>query len=122
MNRINLAGISLVEPKTSPLREWILLQNNTNLCLEVYLMSPQSAALVLHQIPNTYMRLLVIAFTFKMANQFFGNILKYNQRIMFNKLKAEDILTGFFIDNGNNFAIYVEGRSIGNVSHFISSY
>ncbi|XP_050299636.1 uncharacterized protein LOC126738377 [Anthonomus grandis grandis] len=115
INRINLGGIEFSPSKKSPLKEWMLIEHDTVLDLEAYLLSPQSAALVLHQVPNTYKRLLVIFFAKEKAQTCLRNILTHNGRVMNGELKDNDILTGFIIDNGNNFVIYVEGHSVGYI-------
>lgn len=112
MTEINLAGISL-NGNVAPLKEYVLLEKNTTLSLEAYLLSPQSAALVFHQIPNTFKRLMLIGLNKELILQFLGKILGHNQNIMHFDRTNDDFLTGFFLDNGNNFIVYVEGHSVG---------
>ncbi|KAH1026821.1 hypothetical protein HUJ05_000437 [Dendroctonus ponderosae] len=113
VDQINLAGLVSNLPPKSPLKEWVLLEKNTVLNLEAYLLSPQSAALVLHQVPNTYKGLLLIVTNKELARDWFSNISIHNQNIECGGLKPEDILTGFVIDNGNAFVLYVEGPAVG---------
>lgn len=118
MTEINLAGISLNENIASPLKEYVLLEQNTTLSLEAYLLSPQSAALVFHQIPNTFKRLMLIGWNKNLVQQFLGKIISHNQHIMHFDRANDDFLTGFFLDNGNNFIVYVEGHSVGGLQLF----
>lgn len=112
MTEINLAGISRNENIASPLKEYVLLEKNTTLSLEAYLLSPQSAALVFHQIPNTFKRLMLIGWHKDLVRHFLGKIISHNQQIM-HFVRNDDFLTGFFLDNGNDFIVYVEGHSVG---------
>lgn len=113
LNQINLAGLVTNLPTKSLLKEWVLLEGNSVLDLEAYLLAPQSAALVLHQVPNTFKRLLLIVTNKELARDWFRNILIHNQNVECGGLKPEDILTGFVIDNGNTFVVYVEGPAVG---------
>ncbi|XP_030755396.1 uncharacterized protein LOC115881837 isoform X2 [Sitophilus oryzae] len=115
VNTINLANINTeLNSSFKPvLREWLLMEKGTSLTVEVYLLSPQAPSLVLHQIPNTYKRLMLIALKKQVATQFLSKIWDHNQRIMCQKLDESDLITGFIIDNGNDVIIYIEGLSTG---------
>lgn len=121
MRNVNEINISLdnVEAKNS-ISEETLLNFGTTLKVEVYLMAPQTASLILLRFPNTFKRLLFILYSWELAKNLLTSIIKQNDRIFSEKktgsiedLEFADIITGFMIDNGDSLTIFVEGLSTG---------
>lgn len=103
------------------LEESTLLFLGTSLTVELYLMAPQAASLIVHQIPDTFQRLLIIFREKEFAQTFYSEIADHNNKILKEitndpgrkSLELLDIITGFFLDNGNEFAFFAEGLSNG---------
>lgn len=129
VNEVNLL------PQTSfkypvVLQEATLLTLGTSLEIEAYLMAPQAASLILHQVPNTFKRLFIIFYDEDLAKLFYSEVSDHNIKVVeevksdpeLKNPELQDIITGFFLDNGNDFAMFVEGPSIGfilNVRHIV---
>lgn len=103
------------------LQEATLLSLGTCLEIESFIMAPQAASLIFHQTSNTFKRLFVIFYNEELATTFYNEINEYNTTLL-DELKknanqknpeTEDIVTGFLLDNGNNYAFFVEGFSHG---------
>lgn len=115
MRNVNAINISLKSTEIkSPILEETLLK------VEVYLMAPQTASLILLRFPNTFKRLLFILYSWELARNLLTSIAKHNERIFSEKktgsaedLEFADIITGFVIDNGDSLTIFVEGLSTG---------
>ncbi|KAF7270393.1 hypothetical protein GWI33_016627 [Rhynchophorus ferrugineus] len=123
VNSLNLAYINkeLTRIGGRFVKDWLLMEMSTCLSLEAFLLAPQAASLVLHQIPNTFKRLLIIIFDKELIKDSFTKILIHNKKCSMDN----NILTGFVIDNGNNAMIYVEGIATGFILNFwndISNY
>lgn len=103
------------------LQESALLTLGTSLEVEAFLMAPQAASLILHQIPDTFKRLLIVFHDEELAQQFYIEVNDNNATVLEEVKKdsgqknpeLQDIITGFLLDNGNDFAFFVEGPSNG---------
>ncbi|KAL1505402.1 hypothetical protein ABEB36_004976 [Hypothenemus hampei] len=123
MPTINMAHVTLNPQPKCYLKEYVLIENNSVLDLEAYLLSPQSAALVLHQIPNIFKRMLLITYDREFARQWCFNIVKHNEQFFYKDMKNNyDILTGFVIDNGSTFVFYIEGDSVGYILNLCRNF
>lgn len=111
--------------------ESVYLKLETTLKIEMYVMAPQAASLILHQFPNTFKRLFIIFHAENGARLFYEKVEAHNKEA-FEAIKKnpnqkildlEDILTGFLLDNGNSFAMFIEGPSSGfilNAWHLVN--
>ncbi|KAG5889994.1 hypothetical protein JTB14_035906 [Gonioctena quinquepunctata] len=118
VNEINL--VSSYSRKKCILTEATLLELGTTLQVQVYLMAPQAATLVLHQVSNIFKRIFIVYNEEKLAKSMFSEITKHNKNVYeWNKDEKvkdtvnSDILTGFVIDSGTSFFFYIEGPSTG---------
>ncbi|XP_028138161.1 uncharacterized protein LOC114332519 [Diabrotica virgifera virgifera] len=107
VNEINLKP----EKRDESLSEKTLLEFGTTVCVEVYLMAPQAPALVYHHAQNTFKRIFFILNEESFAKKIYNALVTYNSAIQ--TANNKDILTGFLLDNGNNYFFYIEGLAIG---------
>ncbi|KAJ8909442.1 hypothetical protein NQ315_017544 [Exocentrus adspersus] len=118
VNEINI-NPNIVEFKSTIL-ENTLLDFGTSLKVEVYLLAPQTASLILMRIPNTFKRFLFILNSYELSKNVLTSIIKHNDGILSENTDASesdleftDVITGFLIDNGNSSTFFLEGLSTG---------
>lgn len=141
VNEINL-GLEFKPKSLTPLSESLLANYGTTLKLEAYLSAPHNAFLEVHTFPDIYRRLFVIINYEEVATTLLNEVMLHNQDILgpeiivCNFLKSNtaanadvnksnsrkssqssmfytEALTGFMIDNGSTYAIFLEGIANG---------
>ncbi|CAH1967678.1 unnamed protein product [Acanthoscelides obtectus] len=102
--------------------ESVYLEQGTTMHIEAYILAPQTPCLVIHNQPNLFKRMLMVIYDEQLAKDVFVEIYTRNKLILHEaKKKSEqnidmelsEVLTGFLIDNGNNYLMFVEGLMNG---------
>nr|CAH7751431.1 unnamed protein product [Callosobruchus chinensis] len=102
------------------IEESVFLEHGTTLHLEAYILAPQMPCLVLHNQRNLFKRILMVINEEQLAKDIFVQIYSHNKRTLEEMKKQNvvnveinEVLTGFLIDNGNNYLIFAEGLAKG---------
>lgn len=147
VNELSLTVLDENHTNTSPLTDPILLLNGTTVKFEAHFLTPVHPLFFIRDVENVYKRLLLILFNEDVAKHLVSSILFYNeaflgagpflvpnnfmiQRESCNTdesvlAQRENMLSGFIIDDGNCFILYVEGHSNGyilSLVHQISTF
>nr|CAI5867422.1 unnamed protein product [Callosobruchus analis] len=108
----------------SLIEESVFLEHGTTLHLEAYMLAPQTPCLVLHHQRNLFKRILMVINDEQVAKDIFVQIYSHNKRTLDEMKKLSEhnaavvveineVLTGFLIDSGNSYLVFVEGLAKG---------